>query len=1546
MLRRFTLLTVALAAASTLATAQAVEDFNYPAGTDLATAGAAGNGWAGGWTFVKGGADGDAVIAAGGVTADGIARATDGNRLEINHDGAGGTRYWRQLASPYADAAGTQAWLSMFMSTDIDGDPAANGSVHFMGFANSTAFGNGGPGGQIGFIGRQFAQENFAFVRVPTNAVVDDEQSAEELTFVVSAIYFNGVGNPEGVFVWFDPDPDAATLDTAAADIKRYDLSFDNGFDAIGGKVEGGGNLAGVVDEVRVGDDYRAVVSPNLTAVAAEVAESFDYPTGDSLTGKAGGTGWAGPWEALNFTGNATITDGGVASQALLKATSQHVAVVNRQMRRELPAGYGDDGRAYWLGFWSVTDGAVGGTVSRFVLGNSQLAAGNGASELVQIGRSFGQDNLQIPGIGAAAGVLATEGHFYAVRLVTNGTADPDSIYVWVDPPLDAAPSPSTAALAGVRNLTDWRYVGLKVAGGAGVTTRYDDIEAGLSYAEIVPDDLIDLPPPPTNDAIAFDQFDYTPGMPLVGMGDATNGWSGAWRQISDTVDAMVSPRALAIDELLLISEGPSAMMRTTGQEGRVERYFDGAITPAQGEFWMGVQLAATGNFNTVATVNLVDTNRAAGVEREVLFVGKRFGSGELFAAGRATNGATNAGNRLEGGVSDWIVSKVIRNADSARWELFVWVNPDPAAGDLDTATAAIKAKPYAVDDFHGVRLKTEANPGLTAWYDNLFLGASYEDIKPDDLSPIPPAGQGVAEGFDYAPDQSLDGLSGGDDWAGAWEVLAATGSATTAAGGVTSLPLLKRTDDGHAALTLTQARRELDAEYGDFGRTYWLGYWTVSEGDFGGNVSRLVLGGAGFDGSGSGELAQIGKGFGADNFGFAGGPAVPGARASEGHFVVAEVVSNGPGAPDQVYLWLDPSLLGRPGRDSATVHNVNLDGWRYIGLKLAGNDGVTTRFDDIRTGTTYAQIVPDDLEDVQAPGVPVPAVDVYDYAAGSDLAGLDGGEGWGGAYALESGTATGVIGNGSLESTRVDEAANHVSVSSAGTDGAFARDFFAAFGQDGADSASVWVSFLHRQPVKRVGSFATVDLRAADGTPVVRIGTRQGNTDQLAVTIGSAVTPVAADPGETVWIVARLDLDGSATDADEVYVWANPPSDALPSEANAIASATDVAGFADGLASVGYSVGGGPEVTMLVDEFRIGFSYRDISTQFGSSDPNLLAYEPFGYDVGDDLLGAGGVNAFWEGPWENVGGDFTANQTLILDGSLETAGIESTGNRVEFAYAGGEQMRLSRELAVPIEMVDSNTYWLTFFQNTTQGADVFQNVGNLMLVSSSIADRAGQRMAFGRLFGQADALLGLVVPGGATIKTDVPDDGLHLMVVRMQHRPSEDSDLFSLWIDPPLGSEPDTATADINFFGGRLRPAPVDRLMLKVESAPADAGFPYVTEFDEIRVARTFDAARGIVVNTVEPHVGDALGVTAFPNPVGDELTVAWRAAQPGPVEVRVFDQRGGLVGTVYRGQATHAGEAQRHTWHVGAELPNGFYYLQVVAGEYASTRKLILYR
>jgi len=360
----------------------------------------------------------------------------------------------------------------------------------------------------------------------------------------------------------------------------------------------------------------------------------------------------------------------------------------------------------------------------------------------------------------------------------------------------------------------------------------------------------------------------------------------------------------------------------------------------------------------------------------------------------------------------------------------------------------------------------------------------------------------------------------------------------------------------------------------------------------------------------------------------------------------------------------------------------------------------------------------------------------------------------------------------------------------------------------------------------------------------------------------------------------------------------------------------------------------------------RSGFSYRDISTQFGSSDPNLIAYEPFNYDAGIGLVGAGGVNAFWDGAWENNFDAFEQNQTLILDGSLEQSGVESQANRVEVSFLDASQvMRPTRPIAEKFAMSEGNEYWVSFFMNTTQ-ADAFSNVNNLVLTTEMPGfPPGGQAIAFGRGFDAASGPLGIILPGAGGISgrtSGLFDDGFHWIVARLVSRPDEETDLVAMWIDPSATSTPDTATAQVLWEGARIRDVEFSGVMIKTEAA--GPGAPLVSEYDELRIARTFTAATGGTVNTVDPLDADPLEVSAYPNPLGNLLNVEWVSETSGRATGRLLDIQGREVARLFediRGEGK-----QKIASPVPSGLPNGFYYLQVVHGDRSSTRKMILYR
>jgi PKD repeat protein len=79
-----------------------------------------------------------------------------------------------------------------------------------------------------------------------------------------------------------------------------------------------------------------------------------------------------------------------------------------------------------------------------------------------------------------------------------------------------------------------------------------------------------------------------------------------------------------------------------------------------------------------------------------------------------------------------------------------------------------------------------------------------------------------------------------------------------------------------------------------------------------------------------------------------------------------------------------------------------------------------------------------------------------------------------------------------------------------------------------------------------------------------------------------------------------------------------------------------------------------------------------------------------------------------------------------------------------------------------------------------------------------------------------------------------------------------------------------------------------------------------------------------------------------AYPNPVADQATIAFRATQAGSAQVKVYDQMGTLVATLYNGAVE-----SDHVYSVtlnGAALPNGVYNCQLVTNGKVTNQRLVI--
>ena len=1532
--------------------AQVAEPFSYPTGVSLDGQNG-GSGWPSGWVVRKG--NDQTMVSTGGLTDIRTGARTSDTHLSVLHRaGQGGLRAARRLPAAVTDD-GSSYYLAWFQENDFD-VPGTNGSVAQVILTADGAFGAGGPGGQLVRMGKLFGTANFG---IDGGAVGASTISATDTRMgysVVVRIDFSGDETSDSLRIFLNPDLAAATLDPALADTVIA-ANLNGGFDAIGLKVEGPADLTSRFDEIRFGSSFDAVRPGDLTTGPGLNIDNFNaYPAGTTLAGSDAGVGWGGPWVTVSGD-EPEVVDGGLANYALLQQTSgNHVAAgftgANGDSRyyRLLNTPFLDDGSRYYFSYTSRSGySSLNDQADFFMLLNSAAFGPSGpGGQLLQIGKPLNSPFIGA-GFGATAnfaltGAEATATNLVVVEVLTSGNGDVDTVRVYLNPDPDdpRRPEPDAEHLTGRIN-DGFDAVGFKATGTvAGNTLLWDDVYVGRAFSDVLPQDY--RPVAPLSDAFATETFNsYTSGDTLGGL-DGGTGWAGPWLAYPSSDRSTIAATGVVNGTLGAQTSGRSLSISTDGTLERSIRIFASPIDTVQRtDVWFSAHLGAAGNpAGTVGNLILVDTTVD---DFQQIIIGKQFGTQAIFAVGDGqVGGPAFTGETFEGSSARFVVGHLVRAAGF--WELDLYVDPDPTASDLTEDAAQVVNKRYRSGNLNGVALRVDgAGNGLTWEVDDLYFGEAYADVIPPDLRFLPAAPAGASETFAYAPGTSLSSADGGTGWGGPWTVLTEGADASVVSEGISSETLLRATSGSSLEISeYLRAVRPLAGTYGDFGREFWVGWWfSVEEG--GANVANLVLADtAAFAAAGpGGQLVQIGKAFGGTSIGIQGAGSATGASTDDGHFMVLKVVTDGTAVRDTVYLWVDPDLTAPPATDTAhVVAAADLTNWNAIGVKFEGDAGesAVARFDDIIVGLSYADVVPLDLVAVNPPNRVRPARETFAYAAGSDLGGADGGAGWSGPWEALAGTA--IIAEGNVDSPRTcADSTNSVRVTQAGlgTPTRYRRSFFNPFGVD-EDSETFFASFVLNGTAKDIGNSALVSFVSGDEN-VLSIGGVPG-LSSLAVIRNDEEAPRTSNRlvvQGTKWLVVRMDIDAN-TGLATARVFVDPAGDAIPPDESAVFTVENVS-VLNGITGIEISGAGAQSVELNVDDIRAGSAYRDISCSFGSDDPDLLAYEPFNYDAMGSLVGAGGENAFWDGPWV-LSSDQVLNTAIVREGSLNSDALAEEGNRAELSLLGeDEQLRIDRPLAFPLTS-DGRTYWLSFLMNTTDGAAT-ANVGNVVLRSSGVGAFDGQRIIFGRIFGEGT--LGSAVPGGATRRAPVADEGLHWMVVRMQTDPASDVDTFTVWIDPPASSvAPDTTSPGFQqYFLSPALKEPIDVIRLRVEGAGAGQS-PYVTEFDEIALATRWSSI--VNVSTAVTNIDrDPFGLSVFPNPTSGIVTVAYDLPAAGEAAIEWFGPTGQrlwqkmLITQVGKGQVDIPAEFV-------SRLPTGPYFVRFVQAGRSSVRRVVVVR
>ena len=342
---------------------------------------------------------------------------------------------------------------------------------------------------------------------------------------------------------------------------------------------------------------------------------------------------------------------------------------------------------------------------------------------------------------------------------------------------------------------------------------------------------------------------------------------------------------------------------------------------------------------------------------------------------------------------------------------------------------------------------------------------------------------------------------------------------------------------------------------------------------------------------------------------------------------------------PHAFTITADTSLTATFGEDTSDADDDGLTAYQEIvlygtlpGVKDTDGDGVNDG-DEVAAGTNPL---------VDESGTLL-LYEGFDYTAGEELLGQNGGHGWGGAWTGRpggSGPTTGaVVQEGSLHYGDLKTSGGHLFMNAAGLSAALELARFPAETIDATAGESLYLSILaQRQGPTTTGTNpyprgVTMRLFDTSNDERLNFGNRSGAAEDVwNVSAGSSqMNTDISYSAEVVFVVLRIDYTASGT-ADKIYFWVNPVLGAAEDIGSAFpltnASGPWKLGDLGWLSPfVGHDRSGQPHGEIIYDELRLGTTYAAVTPigppldtdDDGLSDVLETALAPLGFDPGTD---------------------------------------------------------------------------------------------------------------------------------------------------------------------------------------------------------------------------------------------------------------------------------------------------------------------------------------
>ena len=246
---------------------------------------------------------------------------------------------------------------------------------------------------------------------------------------------------------------------------------------------------------------------------------------------------------------------------------------------------------------------------------------------------------------------------------------------------------------------------------------------------------LLILTAPVLSQTSVRESFDYAAGSVLDDAGMAGNGGDGSWFlfdsswAINDSV-LVVGDTGIVYDDLDYMYNHTGMQVngrnRTSWGYQRYGRYLDTTWPDEEGaEYWISafMQIDDLTSNQSWTGIGLYDSTS------EGPLLGKGWGSLEYTWGQGGDNPPEQMSGVLVSAGPQWLAAKMVMSGDTMPEQFYMWVSPDPAEADLDTADAHVKSELQVNNGFNRVVVHFGGEPLYLFRLDEIRLGTSYQDV-------------------------------------------------------------------------------------------------------------------------------------------------------------------------------------------------------------------------------------------------------------------------------------------------------------------------------------------------------------------------------------------------------------------------------------------------------------------------------------------------------------------------------------------------------------------------------------------------------------------------------------------------------------------------------------------------------------------------------------------------------------------------------------------------------------------------------------------------